>query len=144
MMRPAIATFPRDGSCQPVVVFGNEVVTALIMISPSLIAAIGIFRMLQVPQGAAARDGRNGRKVIRRGRRTGGPFQCPRVPRVVTGPVSLEIGNYEVCYKHENRDRLNERADADKQVQSVPAAARLVGVDTAQHTQQTGNVHEVE
>jgi hypothetical protein len=29
-MRPAIATFPRDGSCHSAAVFGNEVVTALI------------------------------------------------------------------------------------------------------------------
>jgi hypothetical protein len=30
MMRPAIATFPRDGNFHPAAVFGNEVVTALI------------------------------------------------------------------------------------------------------------------
>src|SRR6202035_642878 len=99
----------------------------MFLLSLSLIAAIGVFRMLQVPQGAAARDRRNGCKVIRRGRRTDGPFQCPRVPRVVTGSLSLEIGNYEVCQEHENRECLNERADSNDEVQSVPTAAGLVG-----------------
>src|SRR5216684_3189923 len=113
------------------------------MISPSLIAAIGVFRMLQVPQGAAARDRRNGRKVIRRWWRTDGPFQCPCVPRVVTGPGSLEIRNYEVCYEHENRDCLNERADSDDKVQGVPTAAGLIGVDPAWHAEQSWNVHHV-
>src|ERR1700693_5558334 len=97
MMRPAIATFPRDGRSHAGAVFGNEVVTALIMISPSLIAAVGIFGMLQVPQWTATRHCRNRCKVIRRRRGTDRPFQCPRVPRVVTGTDSLEIRNYEVC-----------------------------------------------
>src|ERR1700691_4121681 len=99
------------------------------MISPSLIAAIGVFRMLQVPQGASARNRRNGRKVIRSRRRTDGPFQCPRVPRIVTGSGSLEIRNYEVCQKNNNRKCLNERADGYDEVQSIPTAPWLVGVD---------------
>ncbi len=50
----------------------------------------------------------------------------------------------EVRHKQQNGDRLNERADADEQVQSIPTAARLVGVDSARHAQEAGNVHEVE
>src|SRR5271154_331492 len=96
MMRPAIAIFPRDGRSQAAAGFGHEVATAFIAVR-SLIAAIGIFRMLQVPQGAAALDCRNDRKVVRGRRRTDAPFQRPCVPGIVTGSGSLEIGNYEVC-----------------------------------------------
>src|ERR1700683_2896314 len=111
---------------------------------PSLIAAIGVFRMLQVPQGASARNRRNGRKVIRSRRRTDGPFQCPRVPRIVTGSGSLEIRNYEVCQKHDNRKCLNERADGYDEVQSIPTAPWLVGVDPTGHPEHSRNVHYVE
>src|ERR1700685_1488585 len=114
------------------------------MISHSLIAAIGVFRMLQVPQGAAARDCRNRRKVIRWGRRADRPFQCPCIPRVVTGSGSLEIRNDEGRNEHENRERLNERADSDDEVQSIPTAPWLVSVDSAWHPQNAWNVHHVE
>src|SRR3984957_5950707 len=110
----------------------------------SLIAAIGIFRMLQGPQRAAARDWRNRRKVIGWGRRTDGPFQCPCVPGIVTGSGSLEIGNDEVCNKHENRDCLNKRADRNDEVQGVPTAPGLVGVDSTGHAQYAGDMHDVE
>src|SRR5262249_38748517 len=50
---------------------------------PSLIAAVRIFRMLQIPQWPAACDYGDGRKIIR-GRRGGNrPFESPRVPRIV-------------------------------------------------------------
>src|ERR1700722_16702072 len=103
------------------------------MISPSLIAAIGIFGMLQVPQGTAALDCRNGRKVIGWGRRTGGPFQCPCVPWIIAGLRSFEIRNDQVCYKYKDCNRLNKCADCDEQIQGVPTTARLIGVDPARH-----------
>src|SRR5580692_4029201 len=114
------------------------------MISPSLITAIWIFRMLQVPQGAAACHCRNRRKVIGRGRRRCGPFQRPCVPRVVTGPGSLEIRNDEVGNEQENCEGLNERADCDEQVQGIPTTAGLIRVDSPWHPQNARNVHHVE
>src|ERR1700722_20921994 len=103
------------------------------MISPSLIAAIGIYRMLQVPQRASARDRRNGRKVIRRWRRTDGPFQRPRVPGIVTGSGSLEIRDDETCNEQENCDCLDERPDRNDKVQGIPTPPGLVGVDSPRH-----------
>src|SRR5580698_795021 len=154
MMRQAMATLPRDGRCHSVAGFGNEGVVFTVLIwfvhsssfthLRSLVAAIGIFRMLQGPQRAAARNRRYGRKVIRRRRRTDGPFQCPRVPRVVTGPGSPEIRNYEVRQKHKNCECLDKCTDRDDEVQSVPTTARLVGVDPTGHAQNAGNVHDVE
>src|SRR5580692_7066155 len=114
------------------------------MISPSLIATIGVFRMLQVPQGAAARNRRNGGKVISWRRRTDGPFQCPCIPGIVTGPGSLDIRNYEVCQEHENCECLNKRTDSDDEVQGVPTATGLICVDPPWHPENAGNVHHVE
>src|ERR1700731_3711739 len=114
------------------------------MISPSLIATIGIFRMLLVPERAAARDCRNRRKVIWSGRRTDGPFQRPRVPGIVTGFIALEIRNDEVGSEDQNRKRLNKRADGNDEVQRIPAAAGLVRVDPPWHSQNAWNMHHVE
>ena len=46
--------------------------------------------------------------------------------------------------KHENRERLNERTDSNDEVQGVPTAAWLVGVDPTGHPENPGNVHDVE
>src|SRR6202046_312156 len=110
----------------------------------SLIAAMGILRSLQVPQGTAAPDCRNRRKVRVSGRRAGRPFQRPCIPGIVTGDGSLEIRNDEVCNENENRDCLDKRADRYDEVQTIPTPARLVGVDSTGHPEQSGNVHYVE
>ena len=39
---------------------------------------------------------------------------------------------------------LKQYADRDNQIPDVPAAPRLVGVDSARHPENAGNVHEVE
>src|ERR1700722_4366964 len=109
----------------------------------SLIAAIRIFGMLQIPQGSAALDGRNGREVIRRGRGTDRPFQGPCVPWIIAGLFSLEIRNDEICNEHKNCDCLNERADRNDEIQSVPTAPRFVGVDPARHPENARNMHHV-
>src|SRR5580698_609983 len=110
----------------------------------SLITAIGIFRMLQVPQGATARDYRNRRKVIGWGRGRYRPFERPCVPGIVTSSDSLEIRKDEVCHEHKNREGLDKRADRNDEVQSIPTPPWLIGVDPAGHAKQSGNVHDVE
>src|ERR1700735_3507757 len=93
----------------------------------SLIAAIGILPMLQVPQGTAALDCRNRRKVIGRGRRAGRPFQRPCIPGIVTGSSSLEIRNDEVCNENENRECLDKRADRNDEAKSIDRKSVVQG-----------------
>ena len=45
---------------------------------------IGIFRMRQIPQRSPAADWRHAVKIMRGRRRGRGPFQRPRLPRIVT------------------------------------------------------------
>ena len=99
--------------------------------------------MFQVPQGTAARDLGDGSKVVRRRRRTYGPFKRPRVPRIIARPFPLEVRNNEICDENKHSDCLNESANTDDQVERVPPAAWLVGVDTARHPQQSRNVHQI-
>src|ERR1700756_1787695 len=114
------------------------------MLSPSLIAAIGIFRMLQIPQRSTARNRGNGHKVVRRRRRTDGPFQRPCIPRIIARLHSFEIRNDQVCYKYKDRNRLNKCTDRDQQIQGVPTTAGLIRIDSSWHPQNARNVHHVE
>src|SRR5213593_686348 len=146
MMREAIPTFPRYGRRHASGVSRAGVViafVALIALSLSLVAAVRVFRMFQIPQRTAAGNCRNRSKVVRRWRGAYGPFESPCIPGIIPCRVSLPIRNDEVRYKHQNGDALNECADRDDQVHRVPTAARLVGVDAARHAEQSGNVHYV-
>src|SRR3954471_299476 len=116
--------------------------TALITRS-SLVTAIGIFRMFQIPQRAPAGDARNGWEVVSRRWRTDGPFERPAVPWILAGPGALPVGDDQVCDEHQDADGLDERADRDDQVDSVPPTARFVGVDAARHAQQSREVHRI-
>src|SRR5262245_35018329 len=141
MMRAAIPTVPRYGRLHPSGVSSAGVAiefVALIARSLSLVAAVRVFRMLQIPHRPAAGDGRDGRKVVCRRWRAYGPFESPCVPGIIPCKSSLPIRNDEVRYKHQDGDALNECADRDGQVQRVPTAARLVGVDPARHSQESG------
>src|SRR5271155_4612786 len=109
-----------------------------------LIATVRIFWVLQVPQGPAARNHRNGSKVVIRRRRTYRPFQSPGIPRIVAGFRSFEIRVNKIRDKDKYGDALNECADCDDQVQRFPTRARLVSVDAARHSENSGNVHDVE
>src|ERR1051326_1260687 len=104
IIRLAMATLPRYGSFQALVVSGNGMVNALIVLV-SLVRAVRIFGMLQVPEWPAAGDHRDGRKVIGRRRRCYRPFQRPCVPRIVPRLIALPIGADEVPHENENRDR---------------------------------------
>src|SRR6266581_8049115 len=143
MMRAAIPTVPRYGRLHPSGVSRAGVVIAFVpLIAPapfSLVAAVRVFRMLEIPQRPPAGDSRDGSKVVRRRRGAYGPFESPCVPGIIPRPLSLPIRNDEVRYKHQNGDALNECADRDDQVHRVPAASRLVGIDATWHSQESGN-----
>ena len=51
------------------------IVSVLIWASPLLVSAVRIFRVLSIPQRAAALNDRKCRKVVSRGRRTYRPFE---------------------------------------------------------------------
>src|SRR5215468_9659087 len=133
MMRAAIPTVPRYGRLHPSGVSRAGVAIEFAALIASLVSAVRIFRMLQIPQRPAAGDCRDGRKVVCRRWGAYGPFESPCVPGIIPCNVSLPIRNKEVRYKHQDGDALNECADRDGQVQRVPTAARLVGVDPARH-----------
>src|SRR5882724_1998664 len=99
--------------------------------------------MLQIPQRAAAGDGRNGSKVVCRWRRTHGPLESPRIPGVVPCFRSLEVRNNKVRHKHESGNSLNECPDTHEKVHRVPTPAGLVGVDSPRHSEHAGNMHHV-
>src|SRR5215831_12355084 len=109
----------------------------------SFVAAVRIFRMLQIPQWPAAGDCRDGCKVVCRWWRADGPFESPCVPGIIPCKSPLPIRNNEVRYKHQDGDALNQCADGDDQIQRVPTTARFVGVDAARHSQESWNVHRV-
>src|SRR5262245_321728 len=111
---------------------------------PLLVLAIRIFRMLQIPQWAAACDYRNRSEVVSSGRSTNSPFERPCIPWIVAGLCSLPVGNDKVIHKHQNRCCLNECPDCDDQVQCLPAWTGLVGVDASRHAQNSGYVHDIE
>ena len=50
-----------------------------------LVFPIRVFGMLQVPDRAAAAYFRKSFEIVLGRRRSGQPFQCPRVPRVIAG-----------------------------------------------------------
>src|SRR5215831_331262 len=146
MMRAAIPTVPRYGRLHPSGVSRAGVVIAVVALiarSFSFVAAVRIFRMLQIPQRPAAGDCWYGCKVVCGWRGAYGPFESPCVPGIIPCKSSLPKRNDKVRYKHENGDALNECADRYDQVQRVPPAARLVRIDAARHSQQSGNVHDI-
>ena len=83
-------------------------------------------------------------KVVRRRRRIGGPFECPRIPRIASGGLASEIGPDQISQEDQNPCSLKEDSDGHDQIPHVPAAARFVGVDSSRHAQQSWDMHEVE
>src|SRR5208337_4537687 len=99
--------------------------------------------MLQIPQWTAAIDRWDRSEVIGGRRRTHRPFESPSVPGVIPCLRPLEIGESEVRNKYQYGDALNQCADGDQQVQRIPAAAGLEGINTSRHAEYAGNVHEI-
>src|SRR5215510_2863370 len=116
MMRAAIPTVPRYGRLYLSGVSRAGVAIEFAALIASIVSAVRIFRMLQIPQRSAAGDCRDGRKVVCRRWGAYGPFESPSVPGIILCNVFLPIRNDEVCDKHENGDALNECADRYDQV----------------------------
>src|SRR5580698_7040511 len=100
--------------------------------------------MFAVPEGTAALDGGKDGEIVAGRRRAGGPFQGPGVPGIGAGLFALEVGRDHVPDEDEGGDRLEDGAAGDNLVQQSPATVGFVGVDTARHAEDAGDVHEVE
>src|SRR6267143_194698 len=56
----------------------------------------------------------------------------------------MEVCPEKVGNENQNACRLKEHADRHDEIKGVPTAPRLVGVDSARHSEKAGNVHEIE
>src|SRR5580692_1246150 len=99
--------------------------------------------MLEVPQRAAALDLGNGCEVVCWRRRGSGPFERPRVPRIAPGNLAPPVRPKQVANEHQHARRLKEYAYRHDEIPDVPAATRFVGVDSARHPENAGNMHEI-
>src|SRR6266576_5731473 len=90
-----------------------------------LVPPIGIFRMLEIPQGTAATYDRNHSVVVHRRRRTCGPLERPGVQRIIPGRLSSQIRPDQIARKEEDSGRLKHDADGYYQIPDIPTAARL-------------------
>ena len=79
---------------------------AMALITVSLVAAVGIFRMFQIPERTPARDHRNRREVVRRRWRARGPLERPGVPGIFPALSPFKYETTRFAHKHENRDGL--------------------------------------
>src|SRR5215470_18806745 len=59
--------------------------------SPLLVLPVGIFGMFHIPQRPPARDDGNRAEVVLGRRGCRGPFERPRVPRIVGGLRAFEV-----------------------------------------------------
>ena len=99
--------------------------------------------MLDVPERAPTFDYGNFGKVVFQRRRTRGPLERPRIPRIITSGLTLEIRPKQIPDKHECAGDLKENTDCTDQVPHVPSEAGFVRVNPARHAQQSRNVHEI-
>src|ERR1700735_5373252 len=109
----------------------------------SFIFPIRIFGMLQIPERPATfNHGNRGKIVIRRWRRCG-PFERPGVPRIISGWRALEHRPQKISDEYEYRGGLKEHTDGDDQIPRIPSPSRLVGVNSARHSQYARDMHEI-
>src|ERR1700752_4223863 len=93
-IRQTMSTFRLDGSFQALAskVRGKDasLIIGLFSFAPgSLVLPIRVFRMFQIPYRTATANGRRRCEVIIRGRRAGGPFDRPCVPRIIARQFSF-------------------------------------------------------
>src|ERR1700722_3267137 len=100
--------------------------------------------MLEIPKRTAAPDSWGGGEVVCRRRPIRGPFESPRIPRIVSRGLAPIVGPEQISQEDQNRNRLEENSHGHNEVPGVPTAPRLVSVDSSRHAQQSWNMHKVE
>jgi hypothetical protein len=113
-------------------------------LSSSLVLPVRIFWVLDVPERAPAFDDGNSGEVVFHRRRTRGPFERPRVPRIVSCGLASEIRPKQISDEHGCACDLKKHADCTDQVPDIPSEAGFVGINPPRHSQQTWNMHEIE
>src|ERR1700738_3596187 len=111
---------------------------------PLLVFPVGIFRVLAIPEWAAAANLWNRSEVVDGRRRTGAPLQSPGIPGIASRRFAAEVRPKQVGNENHNGGGLEEHANGHDEIQGVPAAPGLVGIDSARHSEKAGNVHEIE
>src|SRR5580704_14912849 len=133
-IKESIPTRPREGSTHGCSIVDGTDEMLLKSLSSSLVLPVRIFRVLDVPERPPAFDNGNFGKVVFHGGRTRGPFERPRVPRIIPSGLALETRPKQISDEHECPGDLKENANCADQVPHVPSKARLVGVNPARHS----------
>src|SRR5579862_2568237 len=113
-------------------------------ITLSFVLPVGVIRVFQVPQWAAAADDRRRREVIFGRRRGRGPFERPRVPRIVAGRFAGTERAYDIDYQDEYGDALHQRSNRFDEIERVQSTPRLIGINAPRHPAQPREMHSVE
>src|SRR6516165_3960570 len=152
-IRQNIPTRPREGSTHGRSATGIVAGSVLMLFlynskiatrEASLVFPVRILRMLDVPQRPAAPHLRQNREVVVGWRRRSCPLERPRIPGIVARQAALKVRPHEITDETQNSGGLEERPNGDNQVQTVPTSPRLVGVDSAWHSEKSRDVHEIE
>src|ERR1700739_1125710 len=143
-IRADIPTRPRLGSRHSSSVRDSVKDVVVMALAPSFVLRVRVVRMLNIPERAPTLDRWNVAVFIRRGRRIRGPFQSPRIPGVASGGFATVVRPEQVTQKHHKPGGLEENPDGYNEVPCVPTTARLIGIDSSRHSQQSWDVHEVE
>src|SRR4030095_7050208 len=96
--------------------------------------------MFQVPKRTTTANCWHRREVVIRGRRTRGPFERPRVPRIIASQFTLLYGADNVDGEHQNGGRLTERSHRSDEIERVPATPSVVSEDASRHPEQAREV----
>src|SRR5262249_58428675 len=145
-MRQATATLRLDGKFHSAEVVGKFGRSALIIVSfsNSFVLPVRIFRVFQVPQWTSAVHSRHRFEVVFRRWRTRGPLKRPSIPGVISRLLALARRPENVPCQTGNGGDLKYDSNGSDQIQYLPAAPGVVGVDPSRHAQQSRYVHCVE
>src|SRR5271165_4154409 len=129
-IRHHMPTRPRI-SCPSGISDGGSATDVVAMrVSPLLVLPVRIFRMLQVPQRTAAAHHRLFREVIVRRRRTRAPLQRPRIPRIVSRWLSLEIRPHKIHHPEKNAGDLEDHPYRNNHDPDFPSPARFISINS--------------
>src|SRR5262249_31368242 len=145
-IRQPIATLRRDGSRHGAVSSDRCNASPLVMVSlsSSLVLPVRVFRVFQIPKWARATDYRNALEVVLRRWRSCGPLKRPRIPGVISRLFALARRPENIPCQTSNTGDLKDDSNGSDQIQYLPAAPGVVGVDPSGHAQQSRYVHCVE
>ena len=94
--------------------------------------------MLEIPERPAALDLRNSAKLYAGGGEVVDHSSVHASQGSLPAISPLEVGPQQVADENQNAGRLKEHADGHDEIPDVPAAARLVGIDSARHPENPG------